>query len=89
MAATAPPTPGPPTHRAVVVSLWSGSQVVQRLAPGDPEPSAGELEQIASAWGGASSEGIRPSVRIIETMPSLRSTGVGSAAGPAGSVPRA
>jgi hypothetical protein len=73
--------------RAVVVQLWSGAQVVKRLGPDDVDPTALELEAIASAWGGASSDGIRPTVRVIETMPSLRSSGVGGAAGPAGSTP--
>jgi hypothetical protein len=74
--------------RNVTVFLWSGPVVVQRLGRADPDPTALELEAIASAWGGASSEGIRPTVRIIETMPSLRSTGVGAAGRPAGSPAR-
>lgn len=76
-----------PKPRHVVVSTFSGSVVVKRLAATDPDPTPEALEAIASAWGGASSDGIRPSVRIIETMPSLRASGVGSG-GPAGSPPR-
>ena len=73
--------------RSVTVFTFSGSVVVQRLAPTDPDPTAEELAQIATAWTPASG-GVKPSVRIIETMPSLRSTGVGAAGGPAGSPPR-
>jgi hypothetical protein len=73
--------------RHVVVSTFDGQRVVQRLGPDDVAPSAEELEAIASAWV-ASSGGVKPSVRVLETMPSLRARGVGGAGGAAGSLPR-
>lgn len=77
-----------PKPRAVVVQLWSGAQVVQRLGPDDADPSAEELEAIASAWV-ASSGGVPVVARVVEAMPPLRGPrGLGGAAGPAGTMPR-
>jgi hypothetical protein len=73
--------------RNVVVFTWDGPVVVQRLGRADPDPSPEELAQLAAAWSSRAG-GVLPSVRIIETMPSLRSMGVGAAGGPAGSPPR-
>jgi hypothetical protein len=73
--------------RAVVVETWDVPVVVQTLAPADPDPTAEELAQIAADWSSRAG-GVLPVVRVIETMPSLRSTGAGGAAGPAGSIPR-
>jgi hypothetical protein len=73
--------------RAVVVFTFGGSVVVQRLAAADPDPTALELEAIAAAWT-PSAGGVAPVVRVLETAPSLRSSGVGGAAGPAGSICR-
>lgn len=73
--------------RHVVVSTFDGCTVVQRLGPDDVDPSPAELEAIASAWV-ASSGGVKPTVRIVEAMPSLRARGAGGAGGAAGSMPR-
>lgn len=72
--------------RNVVVFTWDGPVVVQRLAPGDPSPTAAELEAISVAWT-PSAGGVRPVVRVLESMPALRAHGVGSS-GPAGTIPR-
>jgi len=66
----------------VVVTLWSGPQVVRRLGPDDSDPSAEELDAIATAMT-APNDGVRPVVRVVEvaTVP-RRSLGA------AGSVPR-
>lgn len=85
MAATAPqPDRGP---RVVTVATWDGPVTVQHLDRFDPNPSAEELAQLAVDWSSRAG-GVRPTVRIIERAPSLRSTGAGGAGGPAGSLPR-
>jgi hypothetical protein len=73
--------------RNVVVFTWDGPVTVQRLAAADPDPSPEELAQIAVDWSSRAG-GVLPVVRVLETMPSLRSTGAGGAGGPAGSLPR-
>jgi hypothetical protein len=58
--------------------------MVQRLDPFDPDPTAEELAQLAADWSSRAG-GVLPVVRVIETVPSLRATGVGGAGGTAGS----
>jgi hypothetical protein len=73
--------------RTVVVELWTGALVVQRLGPDDPDPTLAELDAIAVAHI-AANDGVRPVVRVMEQMPSLRSRGTRYDHGPAGAVPR-
>ncbi len=67
--------------RTVVVMLWTGSVIIDRLGPTDPEPELADLDAIATAWT-AANDGVRPSVRILEeaNLPNR-------ARGPAGSAP--
>lgn len=72
--------------RNVVVFTWDGPVVVKSLGRADPDPTAEELAQLSAAWSSRAG-GVLPVVRVIETVPSLRATGVGAAGGPAGSAP--
>lgn len=47
-------------------------------------PTQADLDEIATAWT-ASNDGVRPAVRVLEEMPSLRGEGIG--AGTAGARP--
>lgn len=74
--------------RSVVVTLWSGARIVQRLGPGDPDPTQAELDAIATEWL-AANDGVRPVVRVLEKAPTRRPFGIGPDLGPAGSPPPA
>jgi hypothetical protein len=58
---------GPPTRRTVVVLLWRGPLALQHLAPGEPDPTPEELDAIATEYA-AWSQGVRPSVRVLEAV---------------------
>lgn len=71
-------------ERVVVAMLWSGARVLDRLEPGDPEPTPEELDALATALTPWNDDCVRPTVRVLERAPSRS----GRLAGPAGSLPR-
>lgn len=72
--------------RTIIVELWTGAQIVQRLGSDADDPSQPELDAIATAMT-ASNDGVRPVVRVVEQFRLPRARGVGGVGGPAGSVP--
>jgi hypothetical protein len=69
--------------RNVVVQLWSGALVVQRLGHDDPDPSQADLDAWAVA-NTAANDGVRPAVRVLEVAYAGMG-GSGGWRGPAGS----
>ena len=56
---------GGPAVKTVVVTLFDGPVIVQRLEAQDPEPSADDLAAIAAEWVERNG-GVRPTVRVLE-----------------------
>lgn len=57
--------PTPQTRRRVVAMLWDGATTLRELAPGDPDPTPDELDQLANAARGWN-DGQLPTLRILE-----------------------